>query len=649
MFGHWSYFLFFLLGLALLLQFNTSIQFPYSFDESKIWRYNDLYAEFDFPLYKSESQMTQELDSLKNLEVLIFEKRVSQEIESKIDFIFQNIRIEPEPLLNYLDNHIFTSGNLTGIKLFFLSSKGGFIPVKTSRVINKSKAINDLQSLGLNNDESFFLVDLLLERYSIDQEAVSRYKEQLLEDFLPTQNQVLKGTLIIKKNEIISANKRQKLESLKRAYETGFWVNFSSWKALFGRFILIALFLVLFYQFFNFFRKEVLEDSTKLLMIIAIFLGFYSLASFVYGIKPIYLMIIPFPIVPFVLKAFFDTRLALFTHFVLTLLIAVQLSNPFEFVMLQFVAGIFAVLTTEGLYRRSQLFVSVLKIITVYCLTFFALNTLVIGDLEIKDYSKEYQYLIANGFLSLLAFPIIYSFEKLFGLTSDLSLLELSDINHPLLRELSAKAHGTFQHSLQVANLAESAALELGANTLLVRVGAMFHDIGKMVHPLYYIENQSTGINPHDELSYEESAKVIISHVKDGIQLARKHRIPDSVIDFIRTHHGTSKVEYFYKKFRNDNPHEKVTEEAFVYAGPKPFSKETALVMMADAVEAASRSIKKPNRESIDRLVESIIDYQVADRQFEMADITLKEINDAKKNFKKKLINIYHLRIEYPK
>jgi putative nucleotidyltransferase with HDIG domain len=637
------------LGVGLVFQFNSSIRFPYSFENNKIWKYQDLYAEFDFPLYKSEAQLSRELDSLKNLKIGIYFNNQDLELNNKINFVFDNLRIPKQPLVQYIDNHVFIENEVSQNHPTFLKNNQELIPIKNSQIKSKKAAIKDMMNLGLIQEESIYLSELLIQKFSLDKQAAVQYKSELIQDFLPTQNQMLKGSKLIQKNEVISDQKYVVLSNYKRAYQSGYWIDYDYRKVLAGKILLITLFLILFYQFFSYFRQEVLEDSSKLLLVLALFFGFYSLASFVYDIKPIYLMIIPFPIVPFVLKAFFDTRLALFTHFILILLIALQLANPFEFVMLQFVAGIFAILTTEGLYKRSQLFISVLRIVGVYCLTFFAMQAIQSGHFDVQFYSIQYQYLIANGFLSLLAFPIIYSFEKVFGLTSDLSLLELSDINHPLLRELSAKAHGTFQHSLQVANLAESAALELGANTLLVRVGAMFHDIGKMSHPLYYVENQSTGINPHDELSYEESAKVIISHVKDGIQLARKHRLPDSIIDFIRTHHGTTKVEYFYKKYCKDNPNLKVSDFSFTYSGPKPFSRETALVMMADAVEAASRSLQKPNRESIDRLVESIIDNQVADRQFEMADITLKEISDTKKNFKKKLINIYHLRIEYPK
>ena len=649
LFKHWAILVFMLFGVLILVQFKNPIRFPYDFENTKFWKYPDLIAEFDFPLYKSEEQLNREEDSIAQLQVFVWEEIIQLERLEKSHFLLENIRVEKKPIKDYIDAHIIHNEKLSERGLYLLNDSTNWIPLKKEQLKTENQAKKDLLELGLSTDEVKFLIELRLQSHKLNKQKAQIYLDKLRDDFLPTQNQVLKGTILIKAQEKLSQNKLAMLQSYKRAYESGYWVKFSHVQAQIGRAVLIALFLILFYQFFHYFRPDVIEDSSKLIMILVLLFSFFSLSRFVYGINTLYLYIIPFPIIPFVLKAFFDTRLALFSHLVLILIISIQLASPFEFIIIQFIAGIFAILTTEGLYKRSQLFISVLRIIGVYCLVFFALESMQSGALDIRSHKMEYQYLIANGFLSLLAFPIIYSFERVFGLISDLSLLELSDINHPLLRELSSKAHGTFQHSLQVANLAESAALELGANTLLVRVGSMFHDIGKMSHPLYYIENQSTGINPHDELSYDESAKVIISHVKDGIQLAKKHKLPDSVIDFIRTHHGTTHVNYFYKKYRADFPEGELSAAHFTYPGPKPFSKETALVMMADAVEASSRSLDKPNRDSIDALVEKIIDHQVADGQFEQAEITLREISDAKKIFKKKLINIYHLRIEYPK
>jgi putative nucleotidyltransferase with HDIG domain len=329
------------------------------------------------------------------------------------------------------------------------------------------------------------------------------------------------------------------------------------------------------------------------------------------------------------------------------LLVGFFVPNSLEFIYLQFVAGIFAIILVNNLYKRSQLFFTAAKIIGIYCVSYLSLALIQEGTYEQIEW-QNLGYFVGNGFLTLVSFPLIYFQEKIFGFVSDVSLLELSDTNNPLLREMAQKAPGTFQHSMQVANLAEAAVLKIEGNALLVRTGALYHDIGKMAHPMYFIENQHTGLNPHDELSFEESAQMIIGHVKEGIKMAKKHNLPDLLVDFIRTHHGTSTVMYFYKQFIKNFPEEEVDLEKFTYPGPKPFSKETAALMMADSVEAASRSLKKPNAESIDKLVEGIIDHQMKSGQFENADITLKEIKDIKKIFKKMLMNIYHVRIQYP-
>jgi hypothetical protein len=313
---------------------------------------------------------------------------------------------------------------------------------------------------------------------------------------------------------------------------------------------------------------------------------------------------------------------------------------------LQIIAGIVTILTVSELYKRANLFISVGQITLIYIIAYFAFFVIHEGSIDNLQWETFVMFILA-GLATLFVQPLIYAYEKLFGLVSDVSLLELSDTNTKLLKELSNKAPGTFHHSLNVANLAEASANEIGANAMLVRVGALYHDIGKMGNPTYFTENQSTGINPHEELSSKESASIIIDHVLEGIEIAKKYNLPDRVIDFIRTHHGTSVVYYFYKKEMqlldgNANP------EDFMYPGPKPFSKETAILMMCDSVEAASKSLKEPTSTKIDAFVENIISKQMESGQFLNANITFKEIQSIKKVLKHKLANIYHLRIEYP-
>jgi putative nucleotidyltransferase with HDIG domain len=340
--------------------------------------------------------------------------------------------------------------------------------------------------------------------------------------------------------------------------------------------------------------------------------------------------------------------LALFAHLLTMMIIGFMVPNPFEFLIIQVIGGMSVIFSIVNLRKRSQLFITIALLFAVYLVCYVGITLMLEGQTSAIKL-QNIGWLGASAALTLFSYPLIYLFEKLFGFTSDVSLLELSDTNNPLLKELALKAPGTFQHSLQVANLAEAAINRIGGNTLLTRTGALYHDIGKMELARYFIENQLTGINPHDELGFDESARIIISHVKRGIQLGRKYNLPEKIVDFIRTHHGTSRVQYFYRSFLKSYPNLEIDEAAFRYPGPIPYSRETAVVMMADSVEATSRSLKDVTSEKIDTMVEEIINQQIADNQFINADITFKDISRIKKILKKMLMNIYHVRVEYPK
>ena len=314
---------------------------------------------------------------------------------------------------------------------------------------------------------------------------------------------------------------------------------------------------------------------------------------------------------------------------------------------LQLIAGIIAIISVLSLEKRAQFFLTSVLIFITYSAIYLGLSLIQEGSFEGIDV-VYFALFAGSAILTLFSYPVIYIFEKLFGFITDVSLMELSHTKSKLLRELAMRIPGTFQHSMQVANLAEEAIYEIGGNALLVRTGALFHDIGKIDMPMYFIENQTTDFNPHDELNYEESAKMIISHIIKGVEKAKKHKLPEEVIDFIRTHHGTRKAEYFYAKQKQEFPDDLINEELFTYKGPIPFSKETSVVMIADSVEAASRSLKHHDEEIINNLVENIINKQVDSGQFMNSDITFRDISMIKKILKKKLMNIYHVRIEYP-
>jgi len=414
-----------------------------------------------------------------------------------------------------------------------------------------------------------------------------------------------------------------------------------------GKLMLVLTSLLLIFLFLWNFRREVLYDTRSTLFILLTVILMVLAASITLRYDLISLYVMPFTLVPVILRTFFDARLALFVHIVTVILVGFFAPNSYLFVLLNVFAGMVAIYSLTNLYRRSKLVFTAFLVVLTYVVIYFGAAIVQEGNFNTIEW-KYFAWFGYNGILILISYPLIYIFEKAFGLISDTTLMELSDTNQPLLRKLAEIAPGTFQHSLQVANLAEEAAHKTGGNPLLVRTGALYHDIGKLEEPLYYIENQSTGNNPHDNLEFEQSARIIIGHVAKGVDIAHKNSLPEPLIDFIRTHHGTSTVQYFYKSFLKKYPEEEVDVMKFSYPGPKPFSREMAIVMMADSVEAASRSLKEINDQTLDKLVESIIHTQMMEEQFNDANISFRDITAIKEVFRKRLNNIHHARIAYP-
>lgn len=359
------------------------------------------------------------------------------------------------------------------------------------------------------------------------------------------------------------------------------------------------------------------------------------------------IFVVPFAVIPVIIRTFYDSRLALFISLITIMLAGFMVPEPFEFILMNFLSGMVAIFTLTNNFRKSRLFFTALMVVLSYAVIYTGLNMIKSGEPG-NNYMLDYLLFAGNGVLVLISFPLIFLFEQKFLLISDTTLLMLADPNQPLLRKLATEAPGSYQHSLQVANIAEEAARVIGANMHLTRTGALYHDIGKVANPPYYIENLADGVSPHEKLNPKDSAKVIISHVRQGVVLAKNYKIPVQVIDFIRTHHGTSVAYFFYKKHIDQNPGENDNMKAFTYPGPKPFSKETAIVMMADAVEASSRSLEKYTEEGISELVERIMYLQEQDGQYSDVPLTYKDISDIKSVFKKRLQNIYHVRVAYP-
>jgi putative nucleotidyltransferase with HDIG domain len=480
-----------------------------------------------------------------------------------------------------------------------------------------------------------------------DDAATEQWTKQLLENISVTRGMVQSGEAIVHKGEVVDKNIFQKLTSLKAEMLQSEFSPASRWMQFLGHFILVSLAVMTLIIFLFLFRREIYNDNQRIMLLLLLLLLITLIFLWSSSIDLFDTYLIPICILPIVVRAFYDTRTALFTHVCLMLIIGFQAPTGFEFFFIQIVAGMASVFSMVNMSRRAQFFISVGTIFFSYAISFSGVALTHPAQLSAVDWNNM-KWFAGNSILTLFAFPLIFIFEKTFGLISDISLMELTDSNSKLLRELAMKAPGTFQHSLQVANLAEAAVYKVGGNPLLVRTGAMYHDIGKMDMPAYFIENQSSNINPHDELTFEESARIIKSHVIKGIEKARSKKIPEPVIDFIRTHHGTSLLQYFYQSFLKNHPGEIPDDEKFCYPGPLPFSKETAVLMMADSVEAASKSLKRTDEKSIDALVEKIINGQIQNNQFINSPVTLKDIQNIKQIFKKMLISIHHVRVEYP-
>ncbi len=662
-------------------------KFKYEFQRSKPWQHEDLLAPFDFAIQKTEADMTSERSALNAQKTIFLKFNEAAEEEAYLKYEeeftkawetalrnnrFDFILVEGDTL--FWENNLKDAGLSTLRGIFKrgilqtppedpLLDEYGDIQILRDQISEHAEwdqfySINDADKAvrdGLKDrypaTVSSFLVTRVTSglRHNVffDRETTQKYLDNKLNDILPTRGMVGEGELIIAKGNLVDQIRYEKLRSLQEVYEGSLSGDRSYFGLLFGQILLAGILFFALFAYLRQFEALVLEDISRLTFILLNILIMVLAAFFVSRFEEAYIFLVPFAILPMVMRSFFDIRLALFVHTVTILIIGFQVPNSFQFAFLQFIAGVFSVLLVNNLYKRRDLFITAAKITGVYAISYFSLAILQEGNLQDINY-LVFSFFIINGLLTLVSFPLIYFQERLFGLVSEISLLELSDTNNPLLRQLAETAPGTFQHVLQVANLTENATLAVGGNALLARTGALYHDIGKMQSPMYFIENQSTGINPHDELSFEESAEIIIGHVSAGIRMAKKHKLPDILIDFIRTHHGTSTVMYFYRQYINDFPEDEMALEKFTYPGPKPFSKETAVLMMADTVEAASRSIDNPDHDKLDDLVERLIDAQIAAGQFENAPITLREIRTVKKIFKKMLMNIYHVRIKYP-
>jgi hypothetical protein len=663
--------LFLFTTLFIVYLFPKTGKFRYSFENGKPWQSENLYAPFNFAIKKSQNEIEKEQLEIENNSPIYFEdnKDIGDEVLSNYILRF-NQTFKDSSYRRTKDSDLYKRGKSFIDKLYntgvldldynYADNKpvilaisntfkkeltyGGLYELSELRQLIEKDFSNDISAQKRNSMTSVFF-DVIKPNITLNESLTQQVLEEELSKISLTRGSIEKDQLIISKGQVVEKDQYDILDSLKSEYESQVWNTANYNWVLVAYTLLVALALLMLLLFLRKYRIEVFLNNTKVTFIFFNIALMILLTTLVINYNSQYIYVVPLCILPLVLKAFFDARLGLFAHVLTVLLLGFIVPNSYEYMFLQIIAGIVTILTVSELYKRANLFISVGQITFIYIIAYFAFFVIHEGQLTGLKW-ETFGLFILCGLATLFVQPLIYIYEKIFGLVSDVSLLELSDTNTKLLKELSNRAPGTFHHSLNVANLAEASANEIGANAMLIRVGALYHDIGKMKNPTYFTENQSTGINPHDELSSRESAKIIIDHVINGIEIAKKHNLPDRVIDFIRTHHGTSLVYYFYMKEKGSN--ENVDIKDFSYPGPKPFSKETSILMMCDSVEAASKSLKEPTSTKINEFVENIINKQMENGQFLNADITFKEIQSIKKVLKNKLANIYHLRIEYP-
>ena len=667
--------LFLISALLIIYFFPKSGKFKYSFENGRPWQSENLYAPFDFAIKKSDSEINKEIENAKLVSPVFFSQDTSLFVNNVDSNIYINDPFLKDSILvnysNKLKKRIIEQSKLILNDIYsvgFLEENYDFKESQNISILNNNRLVKKTafsslikpenllfyvnNQIILNNYEKYssqiisIIFEVIKPNLYLNEKLTNEAYEESISNISPNRGFVEKETLIISKGEVIEGEKLVILNSLKQEYEVNDKLFSDYYLILLAYSLLVILSLLMIVLFIRKFERDIYENNNKIAFVYFNITLIILLTNWVVNLNSTYIYIIPLCIIPLLFKAFFDSRIAFFIHSVTIMLLGFIVPNSYEFIFLNIIAGVVTILTSDNIYKRANLFIAVAQITLVYMLAYFSFYVIHEGNIESLELFNFILFVIC-GLLTLFIYPLIYIYEKLFSLVSDVSLLELSDTNSNLLKELSNKAPGTFHHSLNVANLAEACANKINANALLARVGALHHDIGKIKNPSYFSENQLSGQNLHDQISSKESVEIIKSHVTNGVKIAKNYGLPERIIDFIRTHHGTNLISYFYnKEIKQDSS---INKTEFSYPGPKPFSKEMAIVMMCDSVEAATKSIEKPNAEKINLYVEKIIDNQIDGNQFSDCELTFKNISVIKSILKDKLKNIYHVRVEYPK
>ncbi|MDR1880266.1 MAG: HDIG domain-containing protein [Tannerellaceae bacterium] len=643
-------------------------KFRYQFYEGKPWRYELLTAPADFPIYKTDEEVKAEKDSVlsrfepyyrldptvgaRQIEKLraTYNAQSPQRITpSHIQSIEKSlVRLYQTGILSHQDKETLEKENRGRINILRnnIGNPQYISTLYTTRtayefILDNAPADLDKEALRTYNINNY-----LEENLFYDAEMSDKVREDKLQRVAISSGMVQAGERIVDRGEIIDARTYEILRSLKIVHETKSGVTQQQGIIFAGQFILVFGLIFCLWLYLWSFRSRILYSrKNTVFLLLCVFAGCLLTELYVtYSLFNVY--ILPYAIVPIVVRTFFDSRTALFVHLIIVLICSLMVPYPHEFLILQTVAGMVVTFSLKDLSERSQLIRCAFFIYLSYVFCYMSMNVYLEAVFDKLNWLMLLYFGI-NFILLMFTYILVYMLEKVFGYVSSITLVELSNINTPLLKKLSEVAPGTFQHSLQVSLLGSEAATKIGANAQLVRTGALYHDIGKMSNPAFFTENQ-TSFNPHDQITPEQSVQIIIGHVTEGVKMAEKAALPHTIVDFIRTHHGRGKTKYFYNMLKNAHPDKEIDEAMFTYPGPNPFSKETAVLMMADSVEAASRSLKEHTEEEIKTLVNKIIDSQLADGLLNNTPLTYRDIETVKNTFVEKLKIMYHTRISYP-
>ena len=641
--------------------------FNYNYSEAAPWNYGQIIAPFDFPIYKSEAQLDKEKDSIaahfelyfakdsaiaiKNLRQLKnrFYSNASEEVprEAYINYYNTLIRLYNRGIISQSDKEIMDNNraktvNVINDHLASSTSKENFITTEKAY-----RTLLAADTIPADLIAAYKLYNFIEPNIRYDSARNHALLEEEIVSLPISEGIVQNGQKNVSRGDIVDAKTYQILKSYQYEIDKRQDNNYKTTTMLLGQilFVIIAFSLLLSYIYI--YNPDIKSNNNKFLLVILSVTIFPVVVGIMMEARFGNVFLLPFSLAPMMLCLFTNPRTAFITHTIGILACSIMLNSPYEFILLQVLAGYAAILSLKELSSRSQMFRTSFIVLATYCATFLAYELIVENDIT-KMNLIMYIYFVISSVLILFAYPLMFIIEKLLGFVSNITLIELSNLNNPLLQKLSQEAPGTFQHSMQVANLAAEAARAIGANSLEVRTGALYHDIGKSNNPIYFTENQSGGKSPHDELEYQESAQIIIRHVTEGAAIAERHHLPKKIKEFIVTHHGLSKTGYFYINYKNEHPDEKINEALFTYPGPNPTTREQGILMLADCVEAASHSIKEYTAANIEKKVDDVINPKITGGELELCPLTFQDIHTIKEVFKERLKAIYHTRISYP-